>query len=74
MTEKNIKPSIPLGDMQVGWAVVRKRKSLFKGQYFTTKLVGRNGEVIMVGETYTQRHSILELLTKYFPNFKVVNY
>lgn len=74
MIKENVKPTVSLLDTQVGWAIVKRKRSLLRGQYFTTQLVGRNGEVIMIGETYTQRHNITSLLIKYFPNFRIVDY
>lgn len=43
-----------------------------KGQ-FRIKLIGDNGEVIAVGETYTQKHNALELREKYFSQFELID-
>lgn len=34
-------------------------------------LKGRNGEIIAVSETYTQKHNVTEVLNEYFPNFEI---
>jgi hypothetical protein len=43
-----------------------------KGE-FRFILKGTNGEVIGHGETYTQKHNIVELHTTYFSNFELID-
>lgn len=41
-----------------------------KGE-FRFNLIGDNGEVISVSETYTQKHNIIELRDRYFREFEI---
>lgn len=43
-----------------------------KGQ-FRFNLLGKNGEIIAVSETYTQKHNVIEVLEVYFSNFKIID-
>ena len=43
-----------------------------KGQ-FRFILKGKNGEVVGIGETYTQKHNVVELHSVYFSNFELVD-
>lgn len=54
-------------------AIIKKvTKGPNKGQYRFV-LVGDNGENLSQTETYTQKHNVIEVLAKYFPNFEVVD-
>ena len=48
------------------------RVPTFKTRYYF-RIVGDNGETIAQSEGYTQRHSAVEVLNKYFPKAKVVD-
>lgn len=49
-------------------AMIKKTKN---GQY-RFNLVARNGEKIATGETYTRKRNLKKTLSKYFPQFKIV--
>jgi uncharacterized protein YegP (UPF0339 family) len=54
-------------------AIIKKvSHGKLKGQ-FRFVLKGSNGEIIAVGETYTQKHNCIETLQNYFSNFEVVD-
>lgn len=42
----------------------------FKTWYYFT-LIGDNGEPVAQSEQYAQKHSVTEVLRKYFPSFDV---
>lgn len=63
----------------IGKAVLEKktwqllvRKPTFKTHYWF-RLVAHNGEPICKSEEYTQKHNALDVLAKYFPDFKLVD-
>ncbi len=41
-----------------------------KGQ-FRFLIKGDNGENLSQQETYTQKHNVIEVITKYFPHFTI---
>jgi len=47
------------------------RVPTFKVRWYF-RILGDNGEVIAQSEGYTQRHSAVEVLNRYFPKAKVV--
>lgn len=63
----------------IGKAILQKktwqllvRKPTFKTHYWFN-LVAHNGEPICKSEEYTQKHNALDILAKYFPDFKLVD-
>jgi hypothetical protein len=57
---------------------IRTEKKLWPGHkpkdYFFFTLTGDNDEPVAQGEQYTQKHNMVEVLDKYFPNFTVVDH
>lgn len=47
------------------------KRSGFAGLKFRFFLIGDNGEEISRSQRYTQKHNAVEVLIKYFPNFKI---
>lgn len=54
-------------------AIIKKVTKGKKAGQFRFKLVADNGEDLSQNETYTQKHNVIEVLTKYFPNFVIVD-
>jgi uncharacterized protein YegP (UPF0339 family) len=54
-------------------AIIKKVNKGKRVGQFKFKLVGDNGEDLSQNESYTQKHNVMEVLTKYFPNFVIVD-
>lgn len=46
-------------------------QGMFRTRMFWFVLVGENGEILVHSENYSQKHNVMEVLNKYFPDFKI---
>lgn len=54
-------------------AIIKKVTKGKKRGQFKFVLEADNGENLSAQETYTQKHNVIKVLEKYFPNFAIID-